>query len=170
MLFLYSTAPKGIVSQCLFFLFSPSLLPYIKGLLLFSFIPDFGFSTELAFTVEPSDQIAVQEQPLVLDCQVEGIQPISITWRKNGMLVAEGEDLLTLANGDSTSDEGEYGCVREKDVTTSISSLQHSPFISSKEAPHPFCTTQVTLRTQISHQMLQGPPKRMQMTSCLQGV
>uniref|UniRef100_A0A8C6VJK4 Immunoglobulin superfamily DCC subclass member 3 n=1 Tax=Naja naja TaxID=35670 RepID=A0A8C6VJK4_NAJNA len=64
-----------------------------------------------AFTVEPSDQIAVQEQPLVLDCQVEGIQPISITWRKNGMLVAEGEDLLTLANGDSTSDEGEYGCV-----------------------------------------------------------
>ncbi|ETE63738.1 Immunoglobulin superfamily DCC subclass member 4, partial [Ophiophagus hannah] len=69
------------------------------------------------------DQIAVQEQPLVLDCQVEGIQPISITWRKNGMLVAEGEDLLTLANGslyfshfrkrkeDGASNEGEYGCV-----------------------------------------------------------
>uniref|UniRef100_A0A8C5RY95 Ig-like domain-containing protein n=1 Tax=Laticauda laticaudata TaxID=8630 RepID=A0A8C5RY95_LATLA len=77
----------------------------------------------LAFTIEPSDQIAVQEQPLVLDCQVEGIQPISITWRKNGMLVAEGMDPMTLANGslyfshfqkqkeDGTSDEGEYGCV-----------------------------------------------------------
>ncbi|KAK9394108.1 immunoglobulin superfamily DCC subclass member 3 [Crotalus adamanteus] len=86
-------------------------------------VSNFGFSTELAFTVEPSDQIAVQEQPLVLDCQVEGIQPISITWRKNGMLVAEGEEPLTLANGslyfshfwkqkeDGTSDEGEYGCV-----------------------------------------------------------
>ncbi|XP_025028830.1 immunoglobulin superfamily DCC subclass member 4, partial [Python bivittatus] len=86
-------------------------------------VGNFSSSTELAFTIEPSDQIAVQEQPLVLDCQVEGIQPISITWRKNGLLVAEGEDPLTLANGslyfshfqklkgDGTSDEGEYGCM-----------------------------------------------------------
>ncbi|XP_039214801.1 immunoglobulin superfamily DCC subclass member 3 isoform X1 [Crotalus tigris] len=100
---------------------SPLLLLLL--LLLLALGADFGFSTELAFTVEPSDQIAVQEQPLVLDCQVEGIQPISITWRKNGMLVAEGEEPLTLANGslyfshfwkqkeDGTSDEGEYGCV-----------------------------------------------------------
>ncbi|XP_061451620.1 immunoglobulin superfamily DCC subclass member 3 [Rhineura floridana] len=80
-------------------------------------------STELAFTIEPSDHIAVQEQPLVLYCQVEGIHPISITWRKNGALMADNEGTFTLANGslyfshfqklkgDGSSDEGEYDCM-----------------------------------------------------------
>nr|XP_056722099.1 immunoglobulin superfamily DCC subclass member 3 [Euleptes europaea] len=79
-------------------------------------------STELAFTIEPSDHIAVQEQPLVLPCQVEGIQPISITWRRNGATLEDSEDAFTLANGslyfshfqklrgDGSSDEGEYEC------------------------------------------------------------
>lgn len=72
--------------------------------------------------MEPSDHIAVQEQPLVLSCQVEGIQPISITWRKNGAPVVDDANALTLANGslyfshfqklrgDGSSDEGEYDC------------------------------------------------------------
>ncbi|XP_053220662.1 immunoglobulin superfamily DCC subclass member 3 isoform X1 [Podarcis raffonei] len=84
---------------------------------------DLSRSTELSFAIEPSDHIAVQEQPLVLYCQVEGIQPISITWRKNGVLVVDKEDSFTLANGslyfshfqklkgDGSSDEGEYDCM-----------------------------------------------------------
>ncbi|KAL8197439.1 UNVERIFIED_CONTAM: hypothetical protein K2H54_024781 [Gekko kuhli] len=82
-------------------------------------------SAELAFTVEPGDHIAVQEQPLVLPCQVEGIQPISVTWRKNAAVMADSEDALTLANGslyfsrfqklrgDGSSDEGEYECTAQ---------------------------------------------------------
>ncbi|XP_042333477.1 LOW QUALITY PROTEIN: immunoglobulin superfamily DCC subclass member 3 [Sceloporus undulatus] len=80
-------------------------------------------SAELAFTIEPSDHTAVQEQPLVLDCQVEGILPISITWRKNGVLMGDSQDSFTLANGslyfshfqklkgDGSSNEGEYDCL-----------------------------------------------------------
>uniref|UniRef100_A0ACB8E4X1 Uncharacterized protein n=1 Tax=Sphaerodactylus townsendi TaxID=933632 RepID=A0ACB8E4X1_9SAUR len=85
-------------------------------------VKDLSHSSELAFTVEPSDHISVQEQPLVLPCQVEGIQPISITWRKNGAMMGNSEDAFTLANGslyfplfqklrgDGSSDEGEYEC------------------------------------------------------------
>ncbi|KAF7239522.1 Immunoglobulin superfamily DCC subclass member 3 [Varanus komodoensis] len=82
-------------------------------------------STELAFTLEPSDCIAVQEEPLALHCQVGGIPPISITWRRNGVLVADGEDSFTLTNGslyfsrfqrlkgDGSSDEGDYDCMAQ---------------------------------------------------------
>ncbi|CAI5792653.1 immunoglobulin superfamily DCC subclass member 3 [Podarcis lilfordi] len=88
-------------------------------------VSDLSRSTELSFAIEPSDHIAVQEQPLVLYCQVEGIQPISITWRKNGVLVVDKEDSFTLANGslyfshfqklkgDGSSDEGEYDCMAQ---------------------------------------------------------
>uniref|UniRef100_A0A803TK88 Ig-like domain-containing protein n=1 Tax=Anolis carolinensis TaxID=28377 RepID=A0A803TK88_ANOCA len=77
----------------------------------------------LAFTLEPSDHTAVQEQPLALDCRVEGIPPVSITWRKNGLPMADSEGSFTLANGslylahfqklkdDGSSDEAEYDCM-----------------------------------------------------------
>ncbi|PKU33790.1 hypothetical protein llap_15906 [Limosa lapponica baueri] len=86
---------------------------------------DFGHSSELAFVVEPSDDIAVQEQPLILYCQVEGIQPITITWRKNGVMIVDSENAFMLANGslyvsrfqrvrgDGSSDEGEYDCMAQ---------------------------------------------------------
>uniref|UniRef100_G1NBD5 Immunoglobulin superfamily DCC subclass member 3 n=1 Tax=Meleagris gallopavo TaxID=9103 RepID=G1NBD5_MELGA len=86
---------------------------------------DFGHSSELAFVVEPSDDIAVQEQPLILYCQVEGIQPITITWRKNGAMIVDSENAFMLANGslyvsrfqrvrgDGSSDEGEYDCMAQ---------------------------------------------------------
>ncbi|KAI1235247.1 hypothetical protein IHE44_0002887 [Lamprotornis superbus] len=86
---------------------------------------DFGRSSELAFVVEPSDDIAVQEQPLILYCQVEGIQPITITWRKNGVMIVDSENAFMLANGslyvsrfqrvrgDGSSDEGEYDCMAQ---------------------------------------------------------
>ncbi|XP_077173991.1 immunoglobulin superfamily DCC subclass member 3 [Paroedura picta] len=90
--------------------------------LLVAWRADPSHSAELAFAVEPSDHIAVQERPLVLPCQVEGIQPISITWRKNGAMTADSQGTFTLANGslyfsnfqklrgDGFSDEGEYEC------------------------------------------------------------
>uniref|UniRef100_A0A8C3SLW9 Ig-like domain-containing protein n=1 Tax=Chelydra serpentina TaxID=8475 RepID=A0A8C3SLW9_CHESE len=85
----------------------------------------FGHSTELAFAVEPSDDIAVQERPLVLYCQVEGIPPITLTWRKDGAMIVDNESTFVLANGslyvsrfqkvkgDGLSDEGEYDCVAQ---------------------------------------------------------
>lgn len=75
--------------------------------------------------MEPSDGIAVQEQPLILYCQVEGIQPITITWRKNGVMIVDSENAFMLANGslyvsrfqrvrgDGSSDEGEYDCMAQ---------------------------------------------------------
>nr|XP_023964917.1 immunoglobulin superfamily DCC subclass member 3 isoform X2 [Chrysemys picta bellii] len=97
----------------------------VFGFLLLAFAGDFGHSTELAFAVEPSDDIAVQERPLVLYCQVEGIPPITITWRKNGVMIVENENTFVLANGslyvsrfqkvrgDGSSDEGEYDCMAQ---------------------------------------------------------
>ncbi|TTK32053.1 Immunoglobulin superfamily DCC subclass member 3 [Bagarius yarrelli] len=77
-------------------------------------------SAELSFTLEPSDIIAVQEQPLMLHCQVEGIPPITTQWRRNGMLLLEDKNYTTFFNGslligrfqrsrsDGSSDEGDY--------------------------------------------------------------
>lgn len=75
--------------------------------------------------MEPSDDIAVQEQPLILYCQVEGIPPITITWRKNGVTIVDSDNAFMLANGslyfshfqrvrgDGSSDEGEYDCMAQ---------------------------------------------------------
>lgn len=80
---------------------------------------------ELSFTLEPSDIIAVQEQPLMLHCQVNGIPPITIQWRHNGLLVAQDQNHTTVINGsllmshfqktkwDGSSDEGDYECVAQ---------------------------------------------------------
>ncbi|KAF4090905.1 hypothetical protein AMELA_G00031000 [Ameiurus melas] len=80
---------------------------------------------ELSFTLEPSDIIAVQNQPLMLHCQVEGIPPISTQWRRNGALLLEDENYATFINGslligrfqrsrsDGSSDEGDYECLAQ---------------------------------------------------------
>ncbi|ELK24852.1 Immunoglobulin superfamily DCC subclass member 3 [Myotis davidii] len=82
-------------------------------------------SAELAFAVEPSDDVAVPGQPIVLGCRVEGTPPVRITWRKNGVEVSESPHSTVLANGslmirhfrldqgDSPSDEGDYECVAQ---------------------------------------------------------
>lgn len=82
-------------------------------------------SAELAFAVEPSDDVAVPGQPIVLGCRVEGTPPVQITWRKNGVELSESPHCTMLANGslmihpfrldqgDSPSDEGEYECVAQ---------------------------------------------------------
>jgi len=80
---------------------------------------------ELSFTLEPSDIIAVQEQPLMLHCQVEGIPPITTQWRRNGALIVEDQNYVMFANGsllighfqktksDGSSDEGDYECIAQ---------------------------------------------------------
>lgn len=74
---------------------------------------------ELSFTLEPSDIIAVQEQPLMLHCQVEGIPPITTQWRRNGVLLLEDKNYATFINGSlligrfQRNDEGDYECVAQ---------------------------------------------------------
>ncbi|EHA98475.1 Immunoglobulin superfamily DCC subclass member 3, partial [Heterocephalus glaber] len=84
-----------------------------------------GHSAELAFALEPSDDIAVPGQPVVLGCKVEGTPPVRITWRKNGVELPESTHAALLANGSlliphfrveqpgSLSDEGDYECVAQ---------------------------------------------------------
>ena len=80
---------------------------------------------ELSFTLEPSDIIAVQEQPLMLHCQVNGIPPITTQWRHNGLLLTQDQHHTTFINGsllvahfqktksDGSSDEGDYECMAQ---------------------------------------------------------
>uniref|UniRef100_UPI00398F447D immunoglobulin superfamily DCC subclass member 3 n=1 Tax=Pristiophorus japonicus TaxID=55135 RepID=UPI00398F447D len=88
-------------------------------------IGDLGHSSELTFTLEPSDVVAVEAHPLKLHCQVEGMEPISKSWRKNGVLLSDSEHIALLANGslyitkfqklreDGSSDAGEYDCTAQ---------------------------------------------------------
>uniref|UniRef100_A0A3Q1C2M8 Immunoglobulin superfamily, DCC subclass, member 3 n=1 Tax=Amphiprion ocellaris TaxID=80972 RepID=A0A3Q1C2M8_AMPOC len=80
---------------------------------------------ELSFTLEPNDIIAVQEQPLMLHCQVVGIPPITTQWRYNGLLLTQDQHHTTFINGslliahfqktksDGSSDEGDYECMAQ---------------------------------------------------------
>lgn len=82
-------------------------------------------ASELAFLKEPSDVIAVRDRPLMLDCQVEGEGPISITWRRNGVPVETGVRAAVLSNGtllirnvskrqeNNKTDAGEYDCAAQ---------------------------------------------------------
>uniref|UniRef100_A0A3B4TXT3 Immunoglobulin superfamily DCC subclass member 3 n=1 Tax=Seriola dumerili TaxID=41447 RepID=A0A3B4TXT3_SERDU len=87
--------------------------------------PDSRAWAELSFTLEPSDIIAVQEQPLMLHCQVDGIPPITTQWRHNGLLLTQDQHHTTFINGsllighfqktksDGSSDEGDYECMAQ---------------------------------------------------------
>lgn len=80
---------------------------------------------DLSFTLEPSDIIAVQEQPLMLHCQVEGVPPITTQWRRNAVLLIEDQHHAMFGNGsllighfqmtksDGSSDEGDYECMAQ---------------------------------------------------------
>ncbi|CAF90085.1 unnamed protein product, partial [Tetraodon nigroviridis] len=82
-------------------------------------------ASELAFLKEPSDVIAVRDRPLMLDCQVEGEGPISITWWRNGIPVETGVRAALLSNGtllirnvskrrdSNETDAGEYSCAAQ---------------------------------------------------------
>ncbi|XP_019115237.2 immunoglobulin superfamily DCC subclass member 3 [Larimichthys crocea] len=82
-------------------------------------------ASELSFLLEPSDVIAVRDRPLMLDCQVQGDEPIMITWRKNGVPLPTSPRVRVLANGTlfiqsfqkrregSDADMGEYDCAAQ---------------------------------------------------------
>ncbi|KAL1781321.1 immunoglobulin superfamily DCC subclass member 3 [Sigmodon hispidus] len=84
-----------------------------------------GHSAELAFAVEPNDDVAVPGQPIVLGCKVEGTPPVQVSWRKNGAELLESTHFTLLANGSllihhfrleqggGPSDEGDYECVAQ---------------------------------------------------------
>ncbi|XP_054901138.1 immunoglobulin superfamily DCC subclass member 3 [Poeciliopsis prolifica] len=94
------------------------------GILLNAFIGAV-LGAELSFKLEPSDITAVQEQPLMLHCQVDGIPPITTQWRRNGLLLAQDRHHTTFINGsllivhfqktkpDGSSDEGDYECMAQ---------------------------------------------------------
>ncbi|XP_046898476.1 immunoglobulin superfamily DCC subclass member 3 [Hypomesus transpacificus] len=101
------------------------LVQCFLGILLNAFI-GVTCEAELSFTLEPSDIIAVQRQPLMLHCQVDGIPPITTQWRRSGLLLAEEDRRhTTFANGslligyfqktksDGSSDEGDYECMAQ---------------------------------------------------------
>ncbi|KAK7898697.1 hypothetical protein WMY93_019550 [Mugilogobius chulae] len=87
--------------------------------------PGVCFASELLFLLEPSDVIAVRDRPLLLDCQVQGEEPIMVTWRRNGVPVPSSPRVQVLANGTlliqnfqkrkegSDSDVGEYECAAQ---------------------------------------------------------
>ncbi|XP_029431086.1 immunoglobulin superfamily DCC subclass member 3 [Rhinatrema bivittatum] len=99
--------------------------PLLLLLALLIALGDGSRSRELAFAVEPSDGVAVQAQPLVLHCLLEGTPPITVSWRKNGFLVPGSQHVSVLANGslhvphfqtaraNGSSDEGEYDCMAQ---------------------------------------------------------
>ncbi|KAH0512053.1 Immunoglobulin superfamily DCC subclass member 3 [Microtus ochrogaster] len=107
----------------------PRLLLPLLPLLLLLPLPapsrGLGHSAELAFAVEPNDDIAVPGQPIVLGCRVEGTPPVQVSWRKNGAELPEGTHSTLLANGSllihcfrlghegGPSDEGDYECVAQ---------------------------------------------------------
>uniref|UniRef100_UPI0037E96B59 immunoglobulin superfamily DCC subclass member 3 n=1 Tax=Semicossyphus pulcher TaxID=241346 RepID=UPI0037E96B59 len=82
-------------------------------------------ASELSFLVEPSDVIAVRDRPLMLDCLVQGDEPIMVTWRKNGVPLPTSPRVRVLANGTlfiqsfqkrrdgSDADMGEYDCAAQ---------------------------------------------------------
>ncbi|KTG06464.1 hypothetical protein cypCar_00035997, partial [Cyprinus carpio] len=96
-----------------------------------------GGASELAFIKEPSDVIAVRDRPLMLDCQVEGEGPITITWRRNGVPVPLGARAAVLDNGtllirnlqkrrdSDESDAGEYDCAAQNRYGLLISRKAH---------------------------------------------
>lgn len=75
--------------------------------------------------MEPSDVIAVRERQLMLDCRVQGEEPIMITWRRNGVPLPTGPRVQVLTNGTlsiqsfqkrkdgNDGDIGEYDCAAQ---------------------------------------------------------
>ncbi|XP_004388688.1 immunoglobulin superfamily DCC subclass member 3 [Trichechus manatus latirostris] len=51
------------------------------------------------FVREPGDVVAVQEHPLALPCQVEGKPPVSITWQRDGLVLADDSAATLMPDG-----------------------------------------------------------------------
>ncbi|KAK2084338.1 hypothetical protein P7K49_037371 [Saguinus oedipus] len=55
--------------------------------------------SELAFVQEPGDMVAVWGHPLVLPCQVEGEPPVSISWQRDGLALANDSGATLMPDG-----------------------------------------------------------------------
>lgn len=89
---------------------------------LFSLSPGVCLASELSFLQQPNDVIAVRDRPLMLDCRVQGEEPVMVTWRKNGVPLPTGPRVQVLENGTlliqrfqkrrdgGDADMGEYDC------------------------------------------------------------
>ncbi|KAK3572295.1 hypothetical protein QTP86_030253, partial [Hemibagrus guttatus] len=100
------------------------------------------FTSELAFIKEPYDVIAVRDRPLMLDCEVEGEGPITITWRRNGVPIQMGQRVAVLSNGmllirnfqkrreSNETDAGEYDCAAQNRYGMLISRKARVQFAS----------------------------------------
>lgn len=105
---------------------------------------------ELSFVLEPSDVIAVQEQPLMLHCQVNGLPPVTIQWRHSGLLLIQDQRHTTFSNGslliahflktrsDGSSDEGDYECVAQNSFGLVVSRRARIQ-AASKSLPLSYC-------------------------------
>ncbi|XP_076158000.1 immunoglobulin superfamily DCC subclass member 3 [Alosa pseudoharengus] len=102
-------------------------------------VQDLCNASELAFLLEPNDVIAVREKPLMLNCQVEGEGPITVTWRKNGVPVPTGPgararlmpngtllipSFQKRRDGDAT-DAGDYHCAAQNHFGMLVSRKAH---------------------------------------------
>lgn len=123
-----------------------------------------GGASELSFIKEPSDVIAVRDRPLMLDCQVEGEGPITITWRRNGLAVPLGARALVLENGtlliqnfqkrrgSDESDAGEYDCSAQNRYGLIISRKAHVQLAC--ESSYLKCFSKMKYKEMISHWFL----------------
>ncbi|XP_064136067.1 immunoglobulin superfamily DCC subclass member 3-like [Loxodonta africana] len=72
-----------------------------RGLLLLLLLQDWGCTagSELAFVREPEDAVAMRDHPLVLPCQVEGEPPLSISWQRDGLVLANDSGANLMLDG-----------------------------------------------------------------------
>lgn len=80
------------------------------------------WASELTFLLQPSDVIAVRDRPLMLDCAVQGEEPVLIAWHKNGVPIPNSQRTQILENGTlliqrfqkrrdgGYTDAGDYDC------------------------------------------------------------
>ncbi|TSK34752.1 Immunoglobulin superfamily DCC subclass member 3 [Bagarius yarrelli] len=114
----------------------------VSLLLLLATLSDLASASELAFIKEPHDVIAVRDRPLMLDCEVAGEGPITITWRRNGVPVQVGQRVAVLGNGmllirnfqkrreSNETDAGEYDCAAQNRYGMLISRKARVQFAS----------------------------------------
>ncbi|XP_029082774.1 immunoglobulin superfamily DCC subclass member 3 [Monodon monoceros] len=55
--------------------------------------------SELAFLQELGDVVATRERPLVLPCRVEGEPPVSISWQRDGLALANDSSATLMPDG-----------------------------------------------------------------------
>ncbi|XP_068596046.1 protogenin B-like [Brachionichthys hirsutus] len=116
-----------------------------KCLLFVLFLPLTGVLcfSELSFITEPSDVTALEQDPVVLDCQAHGQPPVTIKWLKNGVKLVESEHIQLLPNGSlfipkikhtaEESDEGFYQCLSQNKYGAILSQRSHLTIASISE-------------------------------------